>query len=345
MLLSTFFDYTDTTPREESLDNIVNMIRNDVNLIEVTRAYRATGDHKVKARSRCFAPACRFQGGKAARNVVGVTGLSLADFDHLDDDRLSALREKVNGEPHTLLSYTTISGKGLRVIFRYEVPEGYSASRLKSYYERRVFPLVNEYYNKTFGSMPDMQCKNLTRLSGMCHDPQAFFRPDAEVFSIADIEEIDSRLSPAGTKPKGRGRNITQRIINAIDRELDGQGIVYEPHHRNEYIMRTGYLLNAYGVSIHSACEWAYRRFRDYDGDIDSIMRSCYRNTEEFGSRRLASKKADPEKRFATVEDIERFLAMQARFRHNVITNKIEHCAAELQETREKRKGKKEKES
>ena len=78
---------------------------------------------------------CIFSGGKAQKNVVRLTGVGMVDFDHIsltpdpspkDEGRkLDNLCQKIVADPHTLLCYTTISGEGIRVLFRYELDETY----------------------------------------------------------------------------------------------------------------------------------------------------------------------------------------------------------------------------
>lgn len=123
----------------------------------------------------------------------------------------------------------------------------------------------------------------------------------------------------------------------AINRELKQAGVVYEAHHRNDYIMRTGYLLNEYGIPMEEALQWAEGRFADYKGDVASIFRSCYADSTKFDTRvpvRGRGRKEGTEavKRMATVHDIEQFLDTQGVFRHNVITGKYEMRPKECDE-------------
>lgn len=115
-----------------------------------------------------------------------------------------------------------------------------------------------------------------------------------------------------------------------IRRELDEQGVVYAPHHHNEYIMRMGYLMNEFGLPLEQAIGWADGRFPEYDGDVAVIFRSCYADTEAHGRREAElfrakrEKKGEGRSQLATPQEIEQFLATQAEFRKNVITGKEE---------------------
>lgn len=82
-----------------------------------------------------------------------------------------------------------------------------------------------------------------------------------------------------------------------IRRELDEQGVVYAPHHHNEYIMRMGYLMNEFGLPLEQAIGWADGRFPEYDGDVAAIFRSCYADTEAHGRREAELFRAKREKK------------------------------------------------
>ena len=68
----------------------------------------------------------------------------------------------------------------------------------------------------------------------------------------------------------------------------------------------------------------------DYDGDVAAVFRSCYQAHRRAWAASVA--RADAECRrndgFASVEDIERFLDTQARFRYNEATGKCETAVA-----------------
>lgn len=60
-----------------------------------------------------------------------MTGLAMVDVDHVSSQEgggsqpLETLFGRLCGDPHTLLCYRTISGDGIRVVFRYETDDGY----------------------------------------------------------------------------------------------------------------------------------------------------------------------------------------------------------------------------
>lgn len=328
--ISLFKGYSDTHPQDSTLQEIVNLIRNDALVRDRTEKHRYYSHNGQKAAAAwekaacpCFAVAVCFGGGKQAENITGWTSLALADIDHIDADRLPELIGRVRADKHTLLSYTTISGTGLRIIYRTDCLTTTPEKNRKLY--SKIFEQGNRYYADLLGCECDLKCKNITRLSGLAHDPDVYFNPDAAAMPVE--LKGDKKEQPA--KPSIRNRRL-EKAVAAAAGELAEQGIVYEAHQRNQYIMRMGYLLNAYGVAQASATGWAVKRFADYDGDVAAVFRSCYQHTEEHGRRPLQGRtpNAGGNDGFASVEDIERFLDTQARFRYNEATGKCETAVA-----------------
>ena len=329
---SLFKGYADTLPADATLSEIIRMIRQDptVKLHTLKHRYYASQGNaaaadKEKSSCPCFSVAVRFQGGKRKRHICGWTSVGLVDIDHLEKAALPELLKRIVADPHTLLTYTTISGAGIRILYRMEHDENtlqravaspldenaYLASEAQY---RATFLLANDYYARLLGVECDLKCKNSTRLCGLAHDPELFFNPDALPFRAEVVPKIRKRM-----------RNYRlERAVTTARKELEAQGVTYEPHQHNDYIMRMGYLLNRYGIDQDQATEWALNTFTGYDGDIAGIFRSCYLQTEEFGTLSPSTGKDNARQPLAGVAEIEDFLCGQGSFRRNVITGKYE---------------------
>ena len=332
LLVSLLKGYADICPTEVKLETIVEMIRSDslvARSTELHRYYLAQGKDKAASREKsgtpCFAVAVRFSGGKRKENIAEWTSLCLADFDHIEAGQMERCLRLIREDSHTLLAYTTISGTGIRVISTYEPGNRCTICTPQVLY-RLAFEQMNTYYRTLTGLAYDEKCKNATRLSGLAHDPNVYYHPDAVPFVVDKAEKQARRAS----KLSARGEKRLKRVVQVIEHQLEEEGVAYEPHHHNEYIMRTGYLLNAYGVDPNLSIDWAVKRFTDYDGDVEGIIRSCYRQTEEYGTLQLPSKSKndDSENFFASVAEIESFLASKGSFRLNTVTGKCEFAPA-----------------
>lgn len=328
MEVSVFRNFWDKEPRSSTLEAMVEAIRSDGRTRELTLGFRQHRLDSLKNESMLFAVPCIFEGGKAQKNVVRLTGVSMVDFDHADQLTIENGKQKIIADPHTLLCYTTISGEGLRVLYRYELDEGFELKQQMQFY-KKAFAAGNAYYERLTGATADEKCKNVTRLTVVAHDGAVYFNPQAEAFTAEWIgREWEQMQQPMKENRKrsrelARIRSLYQKTIKP---EVEGEGAVYAPGSHNDYVMRVGYRLNQFGFSLEAATEWAVTEFADYD-KAASVIASCYEKTEEHGSRggqkRNYSLDADS-RGFASVEEIEAFLAEHVKLRRNVITSRTE---------------------
>ena len=400
--LSLFRGVHDTQPRPVTLEEVVTMMRTDQSVRDLTEKHRyarSVGDEQGASRYKkmmtSFGVAVLFSGGKQQKHIVGYTGMSIVDLDHIPSERMAEVLEKVRGDEHTLLAYTTISGEGVRVLARYalnddendnvnvndncyplrttgkpsallwgdkspvvatdaplasaplkrdsaesteystnqkeltpfkgderrERSDGAEGVKQSAEQYRLAFLSVNEYYKRLTGCDYDEKCKNATRISGMAHDPEVYYNPDA-VPIVVDMTK----------KPVGRPKRVerlkmtVERCEAIVLRELERRGVVYEAGNHNKYISDACYMMNRYGVSLGDCTAWALDRFNDYQqqgNDVASIVRSCYLQTEEHGTARPP--KAEKESRYASIKDIQEWLRNNnIRIRHNLITRKRE---------------------
>lgn len=272
--------------------------------------------NKVKQWMPALCPVVQCDGGRRRQHFVGFTGVGMCDFDHLAD--VGAAFRTACADPHAFLVYRTISGHGVRVLFRYVMSGQQPLPSPQDYRgEAPGFTVANNYFARLLGAEADMKCKNIGRLSVLCHDAEAVLRMDAEPFVVSLNTPEKVKTFPL------------KRAVRAIESHLAGEGLEYAPGTYNEYVMRTGYYLNSLGVAREKAEQWAVERFNDYDSQqVRSIIASCYAHVDEFATmsvHALSKKSAAADKAFyASVDDIENFLSSAAKFRYNVITRKTE---------------------
>ena len=329
--VSSFENFTSKRPVSLTLDAIANFMRCDQRLESLTKAYRQTGSKHIKMETPLFAVACFFDGGKGKENIKGLTGLSMVDFDHispsgpLKEEELSALRSKIAGDPHTVMCYTTISGNGLRIIFRYEQPQSKTDGVGDHVFEqyKAAFYAGNAYYEKLLGMKADMQCKNITRLSGIAHDPDVFFRdPDkAEAFTLDEVTAAASQHAKESKEEKQMQR-IQTYYDSLVAPMLARKGYKFQPSCHNDYVMRVGYMLAERRFSKKVVVRWALRMFgADYSG-TEQVINSCFASSSSRGRDGGRAGKGDANT--ASVDEIKAFLDGRVRLRYNVITSRVE---------------------
>ena len=348
MNVSIFHDMTCKLPLPGLLEGVANIIRTDEKLAVFTRSYRQTGSKTFKNESQLFSVACLFEGGKGRSNIRQLTGMSLVDFDHVVPNTndfskvntnrtnytnkvttLAEMKAKIIADPHTLMSYITMSGNGLRVIFTYEIAPEFSGvpkdeeevKKFEAYYQQ-AFYAGNAYYEKLLGAKADMQCKNITRLSGLAHDPDVFLRPEAEVIPFT-AEEI-STAATAYAKQSKEDKQM-QRIQTYFDTliapQLAKAKIEFRSGSHNDYVMRVGYKLAERRFSKKVALRWANSVFgKDYP-DTEQIITSCYANTSPHGKQGGGG----GDRKVASVDEIKSFLDGHVSLRFNEITSRVEY--------------------
>ena len=342
MNVSIFHDMTCKLPLPGLLEGVANLIRTDEKLAVFTRSYRQTGSKTFKNESQLFAVPCLFEGGKGRSNIRQLTGMSLVDFDHVfptdgtadkaDTTALHELKAKIIADPHTLMSYITMSGNGLRVIFTYEIAPEFSGvpkdeeevKKFEAYYQQ-AFYAGNAYYEKLLGAKADMQCKNITRLSGLAHDPEVFLRPQSEVIPFT-AEEI-STAATAYVKQSKEDKQM-QRIQTYFDTliapQLAKAKIEFRSGSHNDYVMRVGYKLAERRFSKKVALRWAMQKFgKDYS-DTEQVINSCFANASPHG-KQGESGDSRGDSKTATVEEIKSFLDGHISLRFNEITSRVEY--------------------
>ena len=322
MNINLFKGYHDTVPVVTTLNEVVRLIREDATLKEHTEKFRYLNAlsakdkrecERVKQGTPCFAVAVHLDGGKQEKHIAAWTGLTLADFDHIPVDKLGELKQIAANDPHTLLTYVTISGEGLRILSRVTLPEtseNTDVKRMKRHY-LAAFEQMNSYYVHLLGYPTDLKCKNATRLSGLAHDAEVWFNVDAIPFEAVSVT----------TKEEQHEQKRLNRAWQIIEQELTAQGFSYTEGQRNNYIMRTGYRMNAFGIAENVATAWAVNHFTDYDGNVKAIFSACYAKHDEHGTQQLPKNNGAA---WAAVEEVEAFITTQARFRYNTVRAQVE---------------------
>lgn len=332
------------------LEGVANLIRTDEKLAVFTRSYRQTGSKTFKNESQLFAVPCLFEGGKGRSNIRQLTGMSLVDFDHVVPNTndfskvntnrtnytnkvttLAEMKAKIIADPHTLMSYITMSGNGLRVIFTYEIAPEFSGvpkdedevKKFEAYYQQ-AFYAGNAYYEKLLDAKADMQCKNITRLSGLAHDPDVFLRPEAEVVPFT-AEEISTAAAAYARQSKEdkQMQRIQTYFDTLIAPQLAKDNIVFRSGSHNDYVMRVGYKLAERRFSKNVAIRWANSVFGNDYPDTEQVITSCYANTSPHGKQGGGG----GDRKVASVDEIKSFLDGHVSLRFNEITSRVEYLS------------------
>ena len=141
------------------------------------------------------------------------------------------------------------------------------------------------------GHAYDEACSVYTRLSGMAYDPQLYYNPDAEPYTIADdlivTENCDYQEHGKPRKTYQPGTNTTdpEQAWQRIQPMLAAKGLQWESHHHHDYVLHASYLFNRFGVSLDKLLPWASQEWSAYDGqEREAAIRHKYKDVEWFGT-------------------------------------------------------------
>ena len=327
MQINIFNGYQATHPYLIPFEQMVGIMRGDEHLAELTRQYRLTHEHKFKSQCYCFSVTCIFQGGKAKKDIVEVKDIALGDFDHVPKEKLPELCSKLKADKHVLFYQITVSGEGLRVLFRYEKKQGMTLEEQMKFYPI-AFLHGNQYFSHLLGVEFDEHCSNLGRLMGGAYDPDAYYNPDAEPFAydwLVAREQERKQQENASTRLRREVKKIGRLYDDLLAKELEREKKSYAVGSKNEYVSCLGYKLNAFGFSADAALEFIRQEFPDYERPKAAID-SCYRQTEEHGKRKQQMPKRSRESgKQASINEIIQFLADNVELRYNQITMRVEY--------------------
>ena len=366
--------------------------------------------------------------GKQPENVVRFTGLAMVDLDKIENsklkmenpnltasnyvaprhspsklgstptasgsDLLSMVKNQIMADPHTFVCYTTISGEGLRVFYRYQratsdtatpeapfgsdqirhdsaqpmqatpesphaqlaspnsvttrhspselgsalaAPESLNSqlsilnSQLTGVSWRAAYLCGNEYYKRLTGCDYDTACSNYGRLSGLAHDPEVYYNPDAIPFVITDEMVVAANFA-AGTQEgrpykeqtPGSQTASVEEAWDPVRQMLEKRNMTYAPHHRHDYVLHACYLFNRFGVPDDELCAWADSQWPDLDAkERNGIIAHCYKQEEEHGTWRLhrGHRRNSHENSMITIAKIRQWLSEHVEVLYNVVTD------------------------
>ena len=267
--------------------------------------------------------------GKQPENVVHFTGLAMVDLDKLGD-KLPTVYQKVIADPHTEDCYTTISGEGLRIFYRYTRQDTDSPLNATSW--KAAFTIGNEYYKQLTGCDYDTGCSNYGRLSGLAHDPKVYYNPDATPFVITDEMIVKANFAdnthegrPYKEHTAGTQQSTAEEAWQRVQHLLSKRNMTYEPHHRHDYILHACYLFNRFGVPDDDLRTWSENQWNDFDNhERNSIITHCYKQEGEHGTWCLHSnqrKNHRHENAMITIAEIRQWLSEHTEVIYNVVTD------------------------
>ena len=178
-LCSFYFSVFDEHAVDMTLEEFVKLLRGErwkVQVEEYQRlkaSGRETEAKKLKRKLAALVIAGRCEGSHAETNLKQWSGDAMLDVDKCNG-RVSEFLQVLKDTPWVKAAWRSVSYDGLKLVVRVE------AESVDEY--RMAYALVAWHVAQLLAFPCDMSCKNPTRPCFASYDPEAFFRPDTEVF-------------------------------------------------------------------------------------------------------------------------------------------------------------------
>lgn len=251
-LCSFYFSVFDEHAVDMTLKEFVKLLRGErwkVQVEEYQRlkaSGRETEAKKLKRKLAALVIAGRCDGSHAETNLKQWSGDAMLDVDKCNG-RVSEFLQVLKDTPWVKAAWRSVSYDGLKLVVRVE------AESVDEY--RLAYALVAWHVAQLLAFPCDMSCKNPTRPCFASYDPEAFFRPDTEVFPwrrfVTEhpdrVGEILAELkvkTPAGaSKPPVAASGMLHTFFNEFLEQnpfVDGK--------KNEFLLKLGRIARYKGV-------------------------------------------------------------------------------------------------
>ena len=251
-LCSFYFSVFDEHAVDMTLEEFVKLLRGErwkVQVEEYQRlkaSGRETEAKKLKRKLAALVIAGRCDGSHAETNLKQWSGDAMLDVDKCNG-RVSEFLQVLKDTPWVKAAWRSVSYDGLKLVVRVE------AESVDEY--RLAYALVAWHVAQLLAFPCDMSCKNPTRPCFASYDPEAFFRPDTEVFPwrrfVTEhpdrVGEILAELkvkTPAGaSKPPVAASGMLHTFFNEFLEQnpfVDGK--------KNEFLLKLGRIARYKGV-------------------------------------------------------------------------------------------------
>lgn len=343
-----------------STAELERLILHDKALENDTKGYReAINIDRNEARNKkrrlpAICPSVQFRRtGRKLEDFGCATGWLMLDYDHVAGIGLDEKVELASKSPYSMVVYRTISGKGLRILLRYERPKGCTLT-ITELHHLAVDKAIS-IYDDLLHISADQQCKDMVRLCGLAHDAKAYFFWDSKPLTFTPDEvnwfyqhvvlkeqEKEEAADKAVRKNAEKNRaksNATkggtptfEAIIQRVEDHAKNWRVQFQPGSHHEYCMRFAGFCHSYGADKEQLLNWMLQQYgSQYDG-IKSIVDWMYKHPANFGCWHLYAP-GERYKRTPDVKDVRQWLSTRLELRRNTITDKTEMRGLDIQNT------------
>ena len=324
-----------------TLSEVYDKIKNDDVLRQRTVNYRKAIEAKLPAKQLkklkaeqfpMLMPAARFKEGRDMEHLDSYTGLCQCDIDNIPPDMMDEAKRRVRSLPFVCMYHVSMSGNGLHIYYFYQIPnEG-----LTPQVYQQAFIQGNECIGKAIPADYDAAVGKANHGSSICHDPEAWFNPDAEPFKV-DMSLLlkkrgknDRLANDTAITEKEWSAQWTAEKVFAYAQECVSKSATGEFAHgnRNKFLVRLAMMLTDFGMEQEQAAQLMEQEYASQYGEesIPSLVSGCYKSGAKMHGRRALpdaqGKKSGERKGDVKMQIAANFLRNQG-LKFDVITHKL----------------------
>ena len=324
-----------------TLSEVYDKIKNDDVLRQRTVNYRKAIEAKLPAKQLkklkaeqfpMLMPAARFKEGRDMEHFDSYTGLCQCDIDNIPPDMMDEAKRRVRTLPFVCMYHVSMSGNGLHIYYFYQIPnEG-----LTPQVYQQAFIQGNECIGKAIPADYDAAVGKANHGSSICHDPEAWFNPDAEPFKV-DMSLLlkkrgknDRLANDTAITEKEWSAQWTAEKVFAYAQECVSKSATGEFAHgnRNKFLVRLAMMLSDFGMEQEHAAQLMEQEYASQYGEesIPSLVSGCYKSGAKMHGRRALpdarGKKSGERKGDVKMQIAANFLRNQG-LKFDVITHKL----------------------
>ena len=324
-----------------TLSEVYDKIKNDDVLRQRTVNYRKAIEAKLPAKQLkklkaeqfpMLMPAARFKEGRDMEHLDSYTGLCQCDIDNIPPEMMDEAKRRVRSLPFVCMYHVSMSGNGLHIYYFYQIPnEG-----LTPQVYQQAFIQGNECIGKAIPADYDAAVGKANHGSSICHDPEAWFNPDAEPFKV-DMSLLlkkrgknDRLANDTAITEKEWSAQWTAEKVFAYAQECVSKSATGEFAHgnRNKFLVRLAMMLSDFGMEQEHAAQLMEQEYASQYGEesIPSLVSGCYKSGAKMHGRRALpdarGKKSGERKGDVKMQIAANFLRNQG-LKFDVITHKL----------------------
>lgn len=222
---------------------------------------------KSKLKSICFSGEFSY---RSAKNIINHSGFACLDFDDVEDP--VCLRDSLQDNEYIYSAFISPSGNGVKALVK--VPK--DIQNYKKYYEAIC---------ETFDTKLDEKTKDISRVCYESYDPNLFINENSKEWVL--MKEY-TEVTRKNTYPLHFQIQDTSKKVDVILKWFNKK-FTLNAGERNSNLFKLACGLNKAGMYKDDA----FSLFKNYypsgleDSELESIIKSAYKNTAEFDSLTL----------------------------------------------------------